>query len=75
MNLIEPFRDLFGPPPQRVVTVQSVGSNGTSVVLTPEGDTFTATGDSVAAGNKALIEGRRIVAAASNGLPTYNVNV
>jgi hypothetical protein len=56
------------------VTVLSVGSDGTSVVETPTSAPFTVLGDSIAVGDRALVQGGRIIGSAPS-LPYYEVDV
>ena len=74
-NLWGQFRGLFARDRAiTVVTVQVVNSNGTSSVQTQSGATLTVIGDSITAGNKALVQQGRIIGQAAS-LPTYNVSV
>ena len=72
MNLWSRFQGLMPSRPQQVVTVVLVRDDGRSVVANTAGDEFPVLGTSVSAGNKALIQDGRIIAAAPN-LPTYEM--
>lgn len=75
MSLWTAFRGLFARDNSRtVVTVTTVNSNGTSLVTTDAGNSFVVVGDTVTAGNRALVQQGRIIGQASS-LSTYNVTV
>ena len=73
-NVWARFQALLPDRSYQVVTVVSVGTNGTSVVQSDAGAQWTVIGDSVAASSRALVQEGRIVGAASD-LPTYYVSV
>lgn len=65
---------LMAPGAKQIVTVASVGTDGTSVVTLRSGGDVRVAGDSVAAGQKAFIQGGRIVGRAPD-LPAFSVEV
>ena len=73
-NLWTRFRGLFAPKGQQVVDVVEVNANGTSLVESGAGNQWVVLGDSVAEGDKALVQDGRIIAEAAD-LPTYEVTV
>lgn len=73
-NLYSQFRALLPDRSIQVVTVVNVGANGTSTVQTDAGSQFVVIGDSVAAGNKALVQEGQIISEAPT-LPSYTVSV
>lgn len=58
------FGALIAPGAKAVVSVKSVGLDGTSLVELRSGDELRVQGDSVAVGEGALIQGGRIIGAA-----------
>lgn len=74
MNLAQRFAGLLPSRRQEIVTVVLVPGDGTSVVENDVGDQWRVLGDSVTAGNKAVVQEGRIVAPAED-LETFNVSV
>ncbi len=73
-NIWTRFKGLLPSRALQVVTVLAVNANGTSQVQSDAGNEWTVLGDSVAAGDKALVQDGRIIAEAAD-LPTYTVTV
>lgn len=65
-NLWARFKRLVQAAPMLIVTVESVGADGTSLVTTASGGTFRVFGDTVAAGSKAYVRDGVIVGEAPN---------
>jgi len=57
----------------QIVTVIST-NNGTSLVESPAGNRWTVLGNSVTAGNKAVIQDGKVISQAAD-VPTYEVSV
>lgn len=74
MNPWTKFAQLIAPGAKQIVTVASVGSDGTSVVTLRNGSSMRVAGDTVAAGQKAFIQNGRIIGRAPD-LPVQNVEV
>lgn len=68
------FGALSAPGAKTVVTVTAVNNDGTSIVTLRSGSTLRVAGDSVTAGDKALIQNGKIVGAAPS-LPIQSVTV
>ncbi|HBA34885.1 MAG TPA: hypothetical protein DCZ12_12195 [Gammaproteobacteria bacterium] len=68
------FSKLLAPGARTIVTVQTVNSDGTSVVELRSGDTIRVRGDSVAATEKAIIQNGEIKGKAPD-LPEQTVEV
>lgn len=60
------FKRLIPQTPLTIVTVYSVGTDGTSIVTTSSGGSMRVFGTSVTAGNKAYIRAGAIVGPAPN---------
>ena len=58
------FGALIAPGAKAVVTVSAVNADGTSMVALRSGESLRVQGDSVTQGEKALIQGGRIVGSA-----------
>lgn len=65
VNPWKKFKSLLPDDAKQVVTVQTVNADGTSVVTLRGGDTLRVFGDSVQAGNRAIIQSGKIVGPAS----------
>lgn len=74
MNPWVKFSQLLAPGVKQIVTVTSVGTDGTSIVALRDTSTVRVAGDSVSAGDKAFIQGGRIIGKAPD-LPSYSVEV
>ena len=68
------FGALIAPGAKAVVTVVTVNADGTSLVELRGGGSLRVQGDSVAQGNKALIQGGRIIGA-TPALPLISAEV
>lgn len=71
-NLWARFRRLIAESPTVIVTVTTVGADGTSLVTTAGGGTMRVIGTEVAAGNKAFVRDGAIIGPAPN-LPYYEL--
>ena len=74
MNPWTKFAQLIAPGAKQIVTVTTVGSDGTSVVTLRNGSSMRVAGDTVATGQKAFIQNGRIIGRAPD-LPVQNVEV
>ena len=74
MNPWVKFAQLLAPGAKQIVTVSSVGTDGTSVVVLRNGSAVRVAGDSVAAGQKAFIQNGRVIGRAPD-LPAQSVEV
>jgi len=68
------FKALLAPGAKQIVTVASVGTDGTSIVTLRDNNQIRVTGDSVAAGEKAIIQEGKIIGKAP-GLPAQTIEV
>ncbi|MCY0966122.1 hypothetical protein [Parathalassolituus penaei] len=68
------FKALLAPGAKQIVTVASVGADGTSIVTVRDGSQIRVAGDSVAAGEKAIIQDGKIMSKAPS-LPMLSVEV
>lgn len=68
------YSKLLAPGAKAIVTVTTVNSDGTSLVTLRSGSTIRVTGDTVAAGQKAIIQQGRIISRAPD-LPVQTVEV
>ncbi|MGI9273556.1 MAG: hypothetical protein ACR2PT_01680 [Endozoicomonas sp.] len=73
-NIWQQFKSLIPEGARTVVTVSNNNGNGTSTVTLRDGTTMTVQGESVAAGNKALVEGGTIKTQVPD-LPSYESTV
>ncbi len=73
-NVWTKFKQLIPNAAQQIGVVATVHPDGTSTLNLPDGSTLRVTGDSVTAGNAALIEGNRIVTEVPT-LPTSEADV
>ena len=73
-NIWQQFKSLIPEGARTVVTVSSNNGNGTSTVTLRDRTTMTVQGESVPAGNKALVEGGTIKAQVPD-LPSYESTV
>jgi hypothetical protein len=77
MAMVNPwlkFKNLLPDTAKQIVTVQTVNTDGTSIVQLRSGDLITVSGNSISTGNKAVIQGGRITGPASN-LPYSDLTV
>lgn len=74
MNPWVKFSRLMAPGAKLIVTVASVGTDGTSIVTLRDLSTVRVAGDSVGVGEKAFIQSGRIVGKAP-ALPAYSIEV
>jgi hypothetical protein len=68
------FGKLFDAGAKTIVTVTTVNADGTSIITLRSGSTLRVQGDSVTAGDKAIIQGGKIIGRAPN-LPVQTVEV
>lgn len=68
------FGKLLSPGAKTIVTVTTVNNDGTSLVTLRSGDQIRVQGDTVTQGNKAFIQGGRIIGQAPS-LPEYSGTV
>ena len=73
-NVWTKFQLLLPNNAQQIGIVETVHLDGTSTVELPEGSKLRVTGETVQAGNSALIEGNRIVGEVP-ALPTFDAEV
>ena len=73
-NIWQRFKSLIPEGVRTIVTVTSNNGNGTSTVTLRDGTTMTVQGESVPAGNKALVEGGAVKTQVPD-LPGYESTV
>ncbi len=73
-NVWTKFKQLLPNNAQQIGVVDTVHTDGTTTVTLPTGDSLRVTGDTVPAGNSALIEGNKILTEVPT-LPTTTAEV
>jgi hypothetical protein len=69
-NLFNQFQSLVGTNRTEIVNITANNSDGTSNATTLSGVNLVVKGDSVSAGNRAIIENGNVIGAAPNGTIT-----
>jgi len=73
-NVWTRFQRLLPNNTQQIGVVETVHLDGTTTIELPDGSKIRVTGETVQAGNSALIEGNRIVSEVPT-LPTFDAEV